>query len=572
MGAVTFSVDPRLIDALKKILTFSVFIETGTFKGDTAAAMGPLFDTVVTVELSEALAAQAVRRFSDNPTIHVLQGDSAFKLSEIRSDMEGVSALYWLDAHWCVATDTEGVLSQCPLIGELKAIRHLNDLSVILIDDARLFLAPPLAPHEISHWPSFHQIVMQLLAMNPRHELMVVNDVIAFFPASAKHALVEYSQNFGINWLDVANSYKEEEPCIHQLVAKEAVIQESLLKIQDLETQLLDKQRVIEGLALALSRYRAALYLVGPLLRPIGFTVNHARLALRPRLGILNQYPAKPIDLASLCPQPKLYSTGLAISIVTPSYGQGRFIERTIQSVLNQSYPRLQYFVQDGGSTDETVQIIGRYEAQLDGWVSENDSGQSQAINRGFAKTSGDIMGWLNSDDLLLPNALHTVAAYFEKHPDVDVVYGNRLLIDEQDQEIGRWMLPGHCSKVLSWADYIPQETLFWRRRIWERVGGQIDESFRFAMDWDLLIRFREAGAKFAHIPEFLGAFRIHEHQKTSASINEVGHQEMDRIRKRVLGYQPNYKEIRNNVAGYLFRHVAIELAHRIRLRLRGAS
>jgi hypothetical protein len=161
------------------------------------------------------------------------------------------------------------------------------------------------------------------------------------------------------------------------------------------------------------------------------------------------------------------------------------------------------------------------------------------------------------------------VADFFNRHPDVDVVYGNRLLIDENDRQIGRWILPGHDGKVLSWADYIPQETLFWRRRIWDKVGGKIDESFRFAMDWDLLIRFRDAGAKFAHIPQFLGAFRIHEHQKTSASINEIGHQEMERIRERILGYVPHHKEIRRAILPYLVRHILVDMMYRIKERLR---
>jgi hypothetical protein len=128
--------------------------------------------------------------------------------------------------------------------------------------------------------------------------------------------------------------------------------------------------------------------------------------------------------------------------------------------------------------------------------------------------------------------------------------------------------MPGHDSAVLSWADYVPQETIFWRRRIWDKVGGQIDESFRFAMDWDLLVRFRDAGAKFAHIPRFLGAFRVHQHQKTTASINDIGHQEMDRIRNRVLGRVPSRKEIRAATLPYLLKHIAIDILYRVKTRL----
>ena len=143
----------------------------------------------------------------------------------------------------------------------------------------------------------------------------------------------------------------------------------------------------------------------------------------------------------------------------------------------------------------------------------------AQAINRGFAHSTGDIMAYLNADDLLLPGSLNFVAAYFEAHPDIDVVYGHRVLIDADGAEIGRWVLPPHEDEVLSWADFVPQETLFWRRDMGERAGGAMDESFRFALDWDLLLRFRDAGARFVRLPRFLGAFRcmpIKRHQPSS--------------------------------------------------------
>jgi glycosyltransferase involved in cell wall biosynthesis len=289
---------------------------------------------------------------------------------------------------------------------------------------------------------------------------------------------------------------------------------------------------------------------------------------MRPGLGNLNQYAPCPISVSNLDVKIDELENPPMVSIITPSFQQGRFIERTIKSVLDQEYPNLQYFVQDGGSTDETLTVLKHYQSKLSGWVSEKDSGQSLAINLGFAHTSGDIMAWLNSDDLLLPGTLAVVIDYFNKHPEVDVVYGNRLLIDENDMEIGRWILPGHDGEVLSWADYIPQETMFWRRSIWDKAGGQIDESFRFAMDWDLLVRFRESGAKFAHIPHFLGAFRIHEQQKTSAAISEIGYQEMNRIRERILGRVPSRKEIRKKVTPFILKHVAADIAYRIKTRL----
>jgi glycosyltransferase involved in cell wall biosynthesis len=276
---------------------------------------------------------------------------------------------------------------------------------------------------------------------------------------------------------------------------------------------------------------------------------------LRPRIGRLHQYPPKPLTVQPWAAEAADFELP-AVSLVTPSFGQGRFLERTILSVLAQDYPALEYFVQDGGSDDETADVLKRHEKSLAGWAMESDSGQSQAINRAFARTRGDIMAWLNSDDLLLPGALRSVGRFFHQHPEVDVVYGDRLLIDENDREVGRWVLPGHDGALLSWLDCIPQETVFWRRRIWDRTGGQVDESFRFAMDWDLLLRFRAAGAVFAHLPRFLGAFRVHESQKTNAAIAAVGLEEMNVLRKRALGRVPGRLEFLRAIAPYISRHM----------------
>lgn len=353
---------------------------------------------------------------------------------------------------------------------------------------------------------------------------------------------------------------------LSDLEKKEQVIQAQELEIHALNGQLSNLHEEVAQQLKAIHAYRMAyggLSPLGPLVR----LIRRSYSVIRPRLGQLSQYVARPLIVHRNRRQRAL-SIFPRISIVTPSYQQGDYIERTIQSVLDQSYPKLQYFVQDGGSSDSTVTVLKQYEDELTGWKSEKDAGQSQAINLGFAHTDGEIMAWLNSDDLLLPGALHTIADYFNNHPDVDVVYGNRLLIDEDDMEIGRWILPGHDSDVLSWADYVPQETLFWRRRIWEKVGGKIDESFRFAMDWDLLVRFRDAGAKFGHIPQFLGAFRIHERQKTSAAINEIGYQEMNRIRERILGRVPDRNEVRRAVLPYLVKHIAVDMVFRVKKRM----
>lgn len=566
MGAVTFSLDSRLVKALRSKLVLSMLAETGTFKGDTVEEFLPSFDKLISIELSAELWGEAVKRFEVHPNVRILQGNSPDKLKELRPELQDMSVLYWLDAHWCAASNTAGERSQCPLLGELNAIGRLNQNSVILIDDARLFLAPPLAPHEISQWPCFQQIVSHLLSMSSHHEMMVVNDVIAFFPMEAKGAMTAYAQYFGADWLLAANCLLEYGSYMRMLEGKESFIQQQESIILQKENLIHAKDAVIQQQARAIRAYRTA-YGGFPPLRLIARGMRRTREIVWPRLGNLNQYAPRPLTTARRTINKALRHFPL-ISITTPSFGQSAFIERTLLSVLHQQYPQLQYYVQDGGSNDGTADVLKKYQNQISGWVSEKDSGQSQAINRGLAKTSGEIMAWLNSDDLLLPGALHTVADYFNRHPDVDVVYGNRLLIDEHDMEIGRWIIPGHDSEVLSWVDFVPQETLFWRRRIWDKVGGQIDESFHFAMDWDLLVRFREAGAKFAHIPQYLGAFRIHDHQKTSCAINDVGHQEMNRIREHLLGRVPSHREIRKAVLPFLIKHVAVDMAYRVKTRL----
>lgn len=243
------------------------------------------------------------------------------------------------------------------------------------------------------------------------------------------------------------------------------------------------------------------------------------------------------------------------ISIVTPSYNQAHYIERTIKSVLTQEYPSIEYIIQDGKSKDNTVEVLKKYQRQLKHWESKADAGQAHAINLGFQHGTGEIMAYLNSDDLLLPNTLHYVASYFEKHPEVDVVYGHRILINENDLEIGRWVLPPHYNKITEWVDFVPQETLFWRRCIWDKVGAKIDESFQFAMDWDLIIRFQQAGAKIKRLPRFLGAFRVHQQQKTIASMADSGIKEMGKIRESIHKRPLSDFEIQQQIKSYILKH-----------------
>lgn len=247
------------------------------------------------------------------------------------------------------------------------------------------------------------------------------------------------------------------------------------------------------------------------------------------------------------------------ISVIIPSYNQGRFLERTVQSLISQNYTALEILVVDGGSMDGSREILERYSTNLHYWCSEPDRGQAHALNKGFRRSSGEIMGWLNSDDQLTRGALHRISQFLSNRPDVDAVYGHRILIDENDMEVGRWTLPPHDSRVLSWADYVPQETLFWRRRLWEEVGGKLEENFQFAMDWDLLLRFRDARANIVRLPYFLGLFRVHSDQKTFANIESTGFHEMQQLRTRSIGYTPSQQRVAMGVLWYIIKAKFVE-------------
>ena len=254
----------------------------------------------------------------------------------------------------------------------------------------------------------------------------------------------------------------------------------------------------------------------------------------------------------------------LTIGIVTPSYNQGGFVERTIRSVLDQEYRNLQYAVVDGGSEDGTLEILRRYEADFAYFKSGPDGGQSEALVDGFSHIEGDVMAYLNSDDILMPGSLEFVGNFFRRYPEVDVIYGHRVMIDEFDREVGRWILPRHNEHVLRRWDFIPQETMFWRRSLYERVGG-INTSFHYAMDWDLILRFMDAGASFRRVPYFLACFRMHAAQKTQSLGSSIGEAEVAELRGR-QGIRQS--EIPPAVFGYRRSAAVCSLAHALGVRL----
>jgi glycosyltransferase involved in cell wall biosynthesis len=216
------------------------------------------------------------------------------------------------------------------------------------------------------------------------------------------------------------------------------------------------------------------------------------------------------------------------ITIVTPSFNQALYLEKTIRSVLDQRYPALRYVIIDGGSTDGSVDIIRRYESQLAYWVSENDAGQSDALNKGFTSlpappSKGHIMTWLNSDDILLPGALQAVGETFARYPQIVWLTGQSASTDVHDRLRLSRLKTGHFRGLIQrgWyhgraLGFIRQEGTFWRRELWEKAGGTLDVNKRYAMDFDLWRRFA-LFADLVTIDRHLAAFRFQPEQKTAA-------------------------------------------------------
>lgn len=640
MGAVHFSIDRRLLARLTELLPLKVFVETGTYEGDSVQAATAFFDELHTIELSDELFAAAAERFKDLPQVHVHHGSSPDVLGELSGRLRRRSALYWLDAHWCGEGSARGEV-ECPLLFELEAIGSLSARSVVMIDDARLFLAPPPEPSNPQQWPSFSELLARLSALRSGHEMTVIDDVIVFFPPEIREPLRSFARENAIDWLAELTRGREFDRAINGIsarldrqgeIAGEAITAATELgarldgveaKIDTLQNESQAQARLVgERQEAVVARVEAVYDRLAPLdaqadlfrrvlehsrateahladlrgkkplaqlRRPrtrLGARLHRRRIQAlgryrrtrgwiwvwlrrfrpRPKVGTLEHHAPMPLNVPRRYAEVSPPADPPTVSIVTPSYNYGAFLERTIRSVLDQDYPALEYIVRDGGSDDGTREILERYAPRLTNWACEPDLGQANAINRGMSHATGELMAYLNSDDLLLPGSVSYVASYFVKHPEVDVVYGHRVLIDEDDMEIGRWVLPRHDDALLDWVDYVPQETLFWRRRIWEAAGGRMDEEFRFALDWDLLLRFREADAKIVRIPRFLGAFRVHAAQKTTAQADELGAVEMARLRSRALGGEPEREEILRAMRGYLFRHIILHKLYRARI------
>jgi glycosyltransferase involved in cell wall biosynthesis len=213
------------------------------------------------------------------------------------------------------------------------------------------------------------------------------------------------------------------------------------------------------------------------------------------------------------------------VSIVTPSLNQGRFINGAIESVAAQDYPAIEHLVMDGGSDDETLEILARHSSRLR-WVSERDRGQTVALNRGFRLTSGEIVSWLNADDLLLPHAVSAVVDAFRSDPEVMLVYGDGTFIDATGRYVApfRFSEPFNLRRLIEVHDYILQPAAFLRRSALEAVG-YLDETLSWCMDWDLWIRIGER-FRVRYLPIPLATVRLHPNSKTSragfAKIGEI--------------------------------------------------
>lgn len=208
------------------------------------------------------------------------------------------------------------------------------------------------------------------------------------------------------------------------------------------------------------------------------------------------------------------------ITVVTPSYNQAQFLEQTILSVIGQQYPNLEYIIMDGGSTDGSIDIIKKYQQHFAHWQSEKDNGQGAAINAGFARATGDILCWINSDDMYLPGTLLKIGLIFSKINKPTIVFGNCLHFHQLNPKTrGSDVVRGHELLDLELVDYIIQPSSFWNRSTWDKVGA-INEKYNFVFDWDWFIRSQKAGVQFIPIQEYLSLYRIHEAHKSGSGSN----------------------------------------------------
>jgi glycosyltransferase involved in cell wall biosynthesis len=225
----------------------------------------------------------------------------------------------------------------------------------------------------------------------------------------------------------------------------------------------------------------------------------------------------------------------LTFSVITPSYNQAQFIERTIQSVLTQSDVNLEYTIWDGGSTDQTVDILKAYQTRLR-WLSEPDGGQADAVNKGLAMATGEIIAWLNSDDVYYPGALAKVATIFTLNPDIQVIYGKADWIDEHNNILKAYPTEPWRYKRLKEACFLCQPAVFFRRTLVEKYGV-LDKTLQYCMDYELWLRFGQY-VDFYYLPEKLAGSRMYSSNKTIGQ-SLAAHTEINQMLQAKLGVIP---------------------------------
>ncbi|WP_438394106.1 glycosyltransferase family 2 protein [Caballeronia sp. DA-9] len=227
----------------------------------------------------------------------------------------------------------------------------------------------------------------------------------------------------------------------------------------------------------------------------------------------------------------------MKVSVVTPSYNQGQFIERTLQSVASQTGAEIEHVVFDGGSTDSTVSVLKAFKPPVR-WVSKKDKGQTDAVNQGIAATDGEIIGWLNSDDVYYPGAIAKVVAFFEQHPEIDVVYGLADHIDLEDHAFEAYPIEDWDLDRLKETCFICQPALFFRRRVVDQ-HGPLDESLNYCMDYGYWLRLGKVGVRFALLREKLAGSRLYADNKTLGARIKV-HAEINDMFVKLFGTVPD--------------------------------
>ncbi len=222
------------------------------------------------------------------------------------------------------------------------------------------------------------------------------------------------------------------------------------------------------------------------------------------------------------------------VSIVTPSYNQVHYLEASIRSVLEQDYPNIEYIIIDGGSKDDSAQIIARYAGRLAYWVSEKDKGHADALNKGFARATGDILAWLNSDDIYEPGAVSEAVTFLKEHPQVGMVYANANLIDDEGKLIGQFAAKQtDYRRMLQGSVHIPQATTFFRADLWRQLGP-LDLSLFFSFDYDFWVKVAKV-SEIRHVPRLWANFRMHNLGQSVVN-DDLCYPDMIRVREREVG------------------------------------